>query len=224
MFRGPRALRVYTNPNRESASNRTFSSHGRRGEAHAGGGCSGNVLARRRRKREATHAQSYTSCGRYCRPALNRDSKLLPVGRGEYCMAPGNLRDEMGQNELPSAKTPSVTPEYKPTLVDSSFFLVSLIRQIRERISEPARDAVIGVPVNYDRRKAMLPVSEMLPWFRDLPSQVRAMFERPTSPRVPITSQPIPVREIWQDFEQHPVSWLNSALVHGLVILALTLP
>ena len=139
-------------------------------------------------------------------------------------MAAGNLRGETGKSEPPSAKVTSVPPQYKLTLVDSSFFLVSLIRQIRERLSEPARDAITAAPVNYNRGEAILPLTEMLPWYRDLPNQIKALFEKPKSPPVPITSHPIPVREIWHDFEQQPVSWLNSALVHALVILALTLP
>ncbi len=120
----------------------------------------------------------------------------------------------------PNPKTPAPTQRYKITFVDSPFFLISLIRQIRERMREPK----ITVPREYYKGEASLPVVEMKPWFRDIPNQIRILFEKPKAPLVPLTSQPVPVPDIWRDYQQEPVSWLNSLLFHALVIVAMVLP
>ncbi len=119
-----------------------------------------------------------------------------------------------------SARIPAPTPIYKVTFVDRPFFLISLIRQIRDGMREPK----LTVPKEYYRGETALPVVEMKPWFRDIPNLLRILFEKPKAPRVPLTSKPVPVPDIWRDYQQEPVSWINSLLVHALVIVALVLP
>ncbi|MHB8652402.1 MAG: energy transducer TonB [Terriglobia bacterium] len=110
--------------------------------------------------------------------------------------------------------------EYHPTLVDSPFFLVSVLRQLQDRWREP----IPRLPKELFLEARNLPVTEMLPWYRNLPNQVRLLFEKPQPSRVKLTSQPIEVRNIWQDYQWQPSSLLNSVLFHALVVAALTIP
>jgi periplasmic protein TonB len=135
-------------------------------------------------------------------------------------MATNDLQVGVGKTDTPGGKSAAPPPRYRVTFVEESFFLFSLIRQIRERMREPK----ITVPRQYYKGEAALPVVEMKPWYRDIPNQFRALYEKPKPPLIPLTSHPIPVPNIWNDYQQQPVSWLNSLLVHGLVIVALTLP
>ncbi len=74
------------------------------------------------------------------------------------------------------AKQPE--PVYQLTFVDSPNTLSSIFRQMRERLREPK----VTVPPKYYRGEAVLPVTEMRPWYRDLPNQIRFLFERPKDP------------------------------------------
>ncbi len=111
-------------------------------------------------------------------------------------------------------------PQYNLTILETSNVLISLFRQIRQRLREPK----ITVPKEYYRGEVALPVTEMRPWYRDLPNQIRVLFEKPKAPPIPITSQPVDVPDIWQDYQPQPGSWMNSLLVHALALTAMILP
>jgi TonB family protein len=64
----------------------------------------------------------------------------------------------------------------------------------------------------------------MAPWYRDLPNQLRALFEKPKAPPIPLTSKPIDVPDVFQDYQLQPASWLNSVLVHAIGITIMLLP
>ena len=129
---------------------------------------------------------------------------------------------QVGTKPTPPPAGRANLPElgYQLTFVDQPFILVSLLRQIRERLREPK----ITVPRKYYRGEAALPVTEMRPWYRDLPNQLRALFEKPKAPPIPLTSRPIEVPEIWQDYKPQAASWVNSLLVHAVALAALNLP
>jgi TonB family protein len=109
-------------------------------------------------------------------------------------------------------------PVYRLTQFETPFFLVSLIRQIQQRLREPK----LTVPENYYRGEATLPVVEMQPWYADLPGTLKSLFEKPKP--IEMTSQPVDVPEIWTDYQPQKASWMNSMLVHALVLTALILP
>ena len=111
-------------------------------------------------------------------------------------------------------------PVYQLTFLETPPLLISVIQQIVSLFREPK----ITVPRKYYRGEAALPLTEMRPWYRDLPSQIRVLFEKPKAPRIPLTSKPIDVPNIWQDYGQQPASWVNSVLVHVLALAALVLP
>jgi TonB family protein len=111
-------------------------------------------------------------------------------------------------------------PEYHITFVDSTLAPVSLFRQILERLREPK----ITVPKEYYRGEAALPATDMRPWFLDIPNELRALFEKPKPPSIPITSTPVDVPQIWQDYQPQSGSWLNSLLLHLTAIAIIILP
>ena len=129
------------------------------------------------------------------------------------------------------------------------------------------------VPDNADA-EAVLPVTEMRPWYKDFTKQVKSYFEKPTEPIgifnraqekkralvgacfalagggaafwlggpkmivlgvvggyvvgetigvLAFKKQEYPP-DIWQDYQQQSASWVNSVMVHAVVILALVLP
>ncbi len=80
------------------------------------------------------------------------------------------------------------------------------------------------IPKEYYRGQSALPATDMRPWFLDFPSQIRALFEKPKAPSIAITSKPIDVPEIWQDYQPQLGSWLNSVLVHVVAIAIIILP
>ena len=71
-------------------------------------------------------------------------------------------------------------PVYQLTFFEDPPLLVSVIRQI----ATLWRDPKISVSRKYYRGEAALPVTEMRPWYRDLPNQFRALFEKPRAPRI----------------------------------------
>ena len=158
-----------------------------------------------------------------------------------------------------SAASPRIPePEYHLTFVDSPLPAVSLFRQIWEMLHEPKitvpkeyyrgeerlpatdmrpwfRDLPYqlrglfekpkaAIPKEYYRGEVPLPATDMRPWFLDLPHQLKGLFEKPKAPSIPITSNPVDVPEIWQDYQPQSGSWLNSLLAHLVAISIVVLP
>ena len=135
-------------------------------------------------------------------------------------MPTSDTQVEIRSDAPPNGSSHIPEPEYQLTFVDTPSVPVSLFRQILERLREPK----ITVPKEYYRGEATLPATDMRPWFLDLPNQIRGLFEKPKAPSIAITSKPIDVPEIWQDYKPQPGSWLNSVLVHLVAIAIIILP
>jgi TonB family protein len=135
-------------------------------------------------------------------------------------MPTSDTRVEISADAPPTGSRPVPEPEYHFTFVDSTLAPVSLFRQIWETLHEPK----ITVPKEYYRGEVTLPATDMRPWFLDLPNQLRLLFEKPKPPSIPITSKPIDVPEMWQDYQPQSGSWLNSLLVHLVGIAIILLP
>ena len=168
------------------------------------------------------------------------------------------------------AKGNSPQAGYEFTFVESPNLLVSVLRQIRELWREPK----ITVPRKYYRGEARLPISEMRPWYLDLPNMVRLIIEKPTDPIGIYNDRQLKKRallalligltggvagwlwrgdlaailcaftgivvgeltgvalfkkreyppDIWGDYRPQKASWMNSLLVHALIIAAMVLP
>ncbi|MGD0323916.1 MAG: energy transducer TonB [Terriglobia bacterium] len=127
---------------------------------------------------------------------------------------------EISRDATPSASPRIPEPEYHLTFVDSTLAPVSLFRQILERLREPK----ITVPKEYYRGEAPLPATDMPPWILDIRNELRTLFEKPKPPSIPITSKPIDVPEIWQDYQPQSGSWLNALLLHLMAVAIIILP
>ncbi len=89
------------------------------------------------------------------------------------------IRVGVGLEQPPEqTKTESKEPVYGLTFVETPNVFVSAFRQIRDYLREPK----VTVPKKYYRGEVTLPISEMRPWYRDLPNQIRIFFEKPTHP------------------------------------------
>lgn len=147
-----------------------------------------------------------------------------------------------------------------------------LLESLRDGFREWRRTSKMKVPAEY--AGAVLPVTEMRPWYRDFKAQIKSVFEKPTEPigiynRVQekkramcgagaaivgagaafwlggprmivlgviggyVVGETIGVftfkkreypPDIWQDYQLQSASWVNSVMVHALVIAALILP
>ncbi len=135
-------------------------------------------------------------------------------------MPSSDTQVEVSREATPSPNRRIPEPEYHITFVDSTLAPVSLFRQILERLHEPK----ITVPKEYYRGEATLPATDMRPWFLDIPNELRALFEKPKPPSIPITSTPVDVPEMWQDYQPQSGSWLNSLLLHLIAIAIVILP
>src|SRR5215471_20157030 len=94
-------------------------------------------------------------------------------------MPPSDVEYRLGAdmtvvNRSVNAKN-SPEPEYKLTQFEEPFFLISLIRQIRQKLSEPK----LTVPREYYRGESRLPITEMRAWYHELPDQIRFALRRP---------------------------------------------
>ncbi|MBZ5565657.1 MAG: energy transducer TonB [Acidobacteriia bacterium] len=134
-------------------------------------------------------------------------------------MPPVDLK--VARPEKPAAENRiAPEPEYRLTMFETPSVPVSLVRQLIERLREPK----ITVPRQYYRGEAELPLTGMRPWYLDLPNQIRSLFEKPKPPLVPITSKPLDLPDMWQDYRMQKGSWVNSVLVHAVGLALLLLP
>jgi TonB family protein len=93
-------------------------------------------------------------------------------------MPTSNLQVEVGPGRNPLARAAAPDELYKLTFVETPTVFVSVFRQIRDWLREPK----VTVPPEYYRGKVSLPATDMRPWFRDLPDQLKIAFEKPRDP------------------------------------------
>jgi TonB family protein len=89
-----------------------------------------------------------------------------------------NLQVEAGPARIPPARASAPDEVYRLTFVETPTVFVSAFRQIRDWLREPK----VTVPAKYYRGKVSLPATDMRPWFRDLPGQLKIAFEKPRDP------------------------------------------
>jgi periplasmic protein TonB len=109
---------------------------------------------------------------------------------------------------------------YRAPFVETPFWFISLVRQVWERWHAPK----VVYSQHYYRGERPLPLVDMAAWYHDLPGLLRSLFEKPRAPSIPLTSTPVDVPDIWQDYDLQAGSWMNSVLIHTLAILAIILP
>src|SRR5579863_2854038 len=55
-------------------------------------------------------------------------------------------------------------------------------------------------------------------------SGLRLLFAPPSPAAIAVTSLPVALPAAWNDYPRQPASWMNSLMVHALVLTALMLP
>lgn len=135
-------------------------------------------------------------------------------------MPPSNVSERPGGESISNQPVSQEKPVFRGSLVDSQFVLTSLWRTIKERRRQPA----ITIPAKYYQGEATLPVSDPKPLWRDLADRIRGLREKQVPPAIPITSQPVDVPDLWQDFKPQKYSWLNGVLVNILIVAAVVVP
>ena len=93
-------------------------------------------------------------------------------------MPTSNVPVEVGPGKVPAPTTSAPDKLFKVTLVETPTVFVSAYRQIRDWLREPK----VTVPPEYYRGEARLPATDMPPWYRTLPNQLKIAFEKPPDP------------------------------------------
>lgn len=135
-------------------------------------------------------------------------------------MPPSNVSERPGGESILNQPVSPEKPVLSGNLLDNQFVLVSLWRKFKEKRRQPA----IVIPAKYYHGEVTLPVSDPKPLWRDLIERLRGLREKPAPPAIPITSQPVDVPDLWQDFKPQKFSWLNGVLVNILIVAAVVLP
>jgi TonB family protein len=117
-------------------------------------------------------------------------------------------------------------PEYHATFVDSPIAIVSLYRQIVERLREPK----VKVPKGYYRRKGTPRAKETGPEALDFTNQLGLPFDRPIT-SIPSTLEPFDAPASWEGYhllvelDPEVIKWrrrtmfLLSVMLHVLLVL-----
>jgi TonB family protein len=90
-------------------------------------------------------------------------------------MSPSNSQVELGTGKNPSRNASIPGDTFKITFVQEPTVFASVFGQIREWLSEPK----VTVPSQYYRGEVALPATDMAPWYRELPGQLKVAFEKP---------------------------------------------
>jgi TonB family protein len=104
-------------------------------------------------------------------------------------------------------------------LLDLPTLPKSLIRQAGELLRE-RRDR----SRRRDQPRARLPISDQLPWYRELPAEIQDLFAMRGTAPARFDRRAARVPDLWQDYLPDPFSWANSLLIHLLVVTAMVLP
>ena len=93
-------------------------------------------------------------------------------------MPTSNVPVEVDPGKVPAPATSAPDKLFKVTFVETPTVFVSAYRQIRDWLREPK----VTVPPEYYRGEARLPATDMPPWYRTLPNQLKIAFEKPPDP------------------------------------------
>jgi len=93
-------------------------------------------------------------------------------------MSTSDLQVEVSPREMPPKNAPPHAEGYSLTIIEPPSLFVSAYRQVRDWLREPK----ITVPAHYYRGKVQLPATDLRPWYKDLPAQLKVAFEKPRDP------------------------------------------
>jgi periplasmic protein TonB len=128
-------------------------------------------------------------------------------------------KEEHASSKLAGHGDPS-RPFFRAVELESGSLFTSLWTQIKEL----GHGSKLTACSQYYRGETRLPVSEMGNPFISLIRSVRSLFEKPEPPSIPITSQPIEVPDIWQDYKPQWYSGVNSLLIIAILLAMVIMP
>ncbi len=102
------------------------------------------------------------------------------------------------------------------TILPAGSLASSLMAQIRIFLRKQDYKGRTATPL---RR---LPITEMKPWFLDIPNRFRIAFAKPKSWQGSV--KPIELPDMWADYQPQKASWINSALAHLMMVAIFTVP
>lgn len=102
--------------------------------------------------------------------------------------------------------------DYQLTFVESPTVFTSIVHQLRDWLREPK----VTVPQKYYRGEAKLPITEMPPWYRDIPNQIKALLEKPNPALIPPTARQAMVFNRRQDRKRAVVGGIFALVGAGL--------
>ncbi|HTV53944.1 MAG TPA: energy transducer TonB [Terriglobia bacterium] len=135
-------------------------------------------------------------------------------------MAPTKVDIGAGPREAGTTPENSSEPTFHGLSFESPSLLASLWNQLRER----RKASKTTIPEGYYRGEARLPVSEMGSVFQSLHDSFHSLFEKPEPPSIPITSQPVEVGDIWQDYKPQWYSGVNAVLIVAFLVAMIIMP
>ena len=106
--------------------------------------------------------------------------------------------------------------DYGFTILPSDSLASSIASQCRARFRHKNYRGRTARPLN------RLPITEMKPWFLDIPNRLRILFAKPKPWKGQV--QPLELPDMWADYQPHKASWMNSALAHLMLVAILTVP
>ena len=106
--------------------------------------------------------------------------------------------------------------DYGFTILPSDSLVSSIASTMRARFRHKNYRGRIARPL--DR----LPITEMKPWFLDVPNRLRILLATPKPWQGPV--QPLELPDMWADYRPQKASWMNSALAHLMLVIILTVP
>ena len=106
--------------------------------------------------------------------------------------------------------------DYGFTILPSDSLASSIASQFRARFRHKNYRGRTAQPLN------RLPITEMKPWFLDIPNRLRILFAKPKPWKGLV--QPLELPDMWADYRPQKASWMNSALAHLMLVAILTVP
>ena len=106
--------------------------------------------------------------------------------------------------------------DYGFTILPSDSLASSIASQFRARFRHKNYRGRAAQPLN------RLPITEMKPWFLDIPNRLRILFAKPKAWKGLV--QPLELPDMWADYRPQKASWMNSALAHLMLVAILTVP
>lgn len=133
---------------------------------------------------------------------------------------PTKANTDSGPKNVQPGQADNAGPLFHSVNAESPSVLSSLWQQFRERGQRQNAAAY----QHYYRGESRLPVSEMGSLYQSLRDAFRSLFEKPEPPAIPITSRPVEVGDLWQDYKPQWYSGVNAIIIIAILVGMIIMP